>query len=328
MSDTRFGPVLITGASGFIGRRLRDALLDQGVDVVALRRASSPEPKKGRSAPIDYADVESLVAVFEAERPTHVFHVAGATKGVTYDDFAQANVMPTVNLLEAARRVGGLQRFVLVSSLAAWGPSSPDTPHTEMDEPRPVEFYGRSKLEAERALEASGVPFTIVRPGGVYGPGDVDYFELFKTAAKGFNFYFGNRQRWMSVIYVDDLVRMILDAAVSTASVNRGYFAADGEPVTWQAFQQKVVDAADRKVWDVDVPEVFVGLAAWGGELMSRIDGKPRLANRQKATMGKQVAWTGAIEAARKDLGFEPAVLQEEGVRRTMSWYRDNAWIK
>lgn len=328
MSDPSFGTVLITGASGFIGRRLRDALLERGVDVVALRRAASPEPKVGRSAPIDYADVDGLAAVLEAERPTHVFHVAGATKGVTYPDFQRANVMPTANLLTAAEKVGGLERFVHVSSLAAWGPSSPEAPHTEADEPRPVEHYGRSKLEAEQAVEASGVPYTIIRPGGVYGPGDVDYFELFKTAAAGFNFYFGNRDRWMSVIYVDDLVRMIREAATHPEARNRGYFAADGVPVTWQGFQEKVVEAANRKVRDLDVPEVFVGLAAWGGELLSRIDGKPRLANRQKATMGRQSAWTGSIDAIRRDIGFEPRVSQDEGVSLTMRWYRNEGWIK
>lgn len=327
MSEPRFGTVLITGASGFIGRRLRDALLDRGADVVALRRARSPEPDRGRSVAIDYGEVDGLAEVIRAEGPTHVFHVAGATKGVTYEDFARANVMPTENLLEAARRGPGLERFVLVSSLAAWGPSSPEAPHTEASPPQPVEHYGRSKLAAEQAVEASGVPYTILRPGGVYGPGDVDYFELFRSAHRGFNLYFGNRARWMSVIYVDDLVELVLSAATHPAAENRGYFAADGVPVTWEGFQSQVVEAADRKVRDLDVPEAFVGLAAWGGELLSRLDGKPRLANRQKATMGRQAAWTGTIDAARRDLGFVPQVSQSEGIRRTMAWYREHGWL-
>src|SRR5687768_15742574 len=85
MSESyRPGVVLVTGASGFIGSRLRDALLDEGRDVVALTRAGSPEPRRGRAAPVDYADAESLERVLAAERPEFVFHVAGATKGVTY----------------------------------------------------------------------------------------------------------------------------------------------------------------------------------------------------------------------------------------------------
>lgn len=329
MSASDFGTVVITGASGFIGRRLRDALLDRGVDVVALRRAASPEPDRGRSVAVDYADVEGLTEVFRAERPTHVLHVAGATKGVTYADFARANVMPTEHLVEAAKTAGAdLGRFVLVSSLAAWGPSNPETPHAEEDPPRPVEHYGRSKLEAEQKLEASGLPYTILRPGGVYGPGDVDYFELFKTAHGGLNFYFGNRRRWMSVVYVDDLVDLVLSAAVHPAAVGRGYFVADGVPVTWEGFQTLVCEAAGRKVRDLDIPEVFVGMAAWGGELLSRLDGRPRLANRQKATMGRQQAWTGSIERARSELGFSPKVDQAEGVKRAMAWYREQRWLR
>lgn len=328
MSASELGTVFITGASGFIGSRLRDALLGRGVDVVALRRPTSPEPRVGRSAPIDYADPQSLVEVFATEKPSHVFHVAGATKGVTYADFERANVMPTENLLEAAKAAGAIpKRFVLMSSLAAWGPSTPAEPHTEDDAPAPIEFYGRSKLAAERVLEGSGVPYSIVRPGGVYGPGDVDYFELFKTAERGWNFYFGNRERWMSVIYVDDLVDLTLAAATDPAAENRGYFAADGVPVTWQGFQERICAAADRKVRDVDVPEVFVGLAAWGGELLSKMDGKARLANRQKATMGAQKAWTGTIDRARDDLGWTPKIDQAEGIERALTWYRENGWV-
>src|SRR5262245_47563278 len=126
----RPGVTMITGASGFIGSRLRDSLIDEGYDVVALTRAGSPEPKRGRAAAVDYSDVASLERVLERERPQLLFHVAGSTKGVTYDDFERGNVMPTRNLLAAARQVHpDLQRFVHISSLTAYGPSANDSPH-------------------------------------------------------------------------------------------------------------------------------------------------------------------------------------------------------
>lgn len=328
--------VLITGASGFVGGRLRDALLDAGADVVTLRRQSSPEPKsKGpraaRSIVAEYDDEDALAKALASESPDYVFHVAGATKGVTYEDFRRANVMPTRNLLRAVREARpGLERFVLVSSLAAFGPSTAARPHEEGNAPTPIEHYGRSKLEAEEVLaqEASGVAWTIVRPSGVYGPGDVDYFNLFREVERGRNVYFGNRKRWFSAVYVDDCVRAIVDAARSPRTRSEGYFLCDGTPITWETFQEAIVKASGKDVLTLDLPELLVDIAAFGGELLTRFDGKPRLFNRQKAAMGAQEAWTCRHEKAREHFGYAPTVSLVEGVRRTLEWYRAEGWLR
>ncbi len=321
---------LLTGASGFVGGRLRDALLDAGVDVVAIVRKSSPAPKRGRSVAADYDRVNELADLIAAEKPDFVFHVAGVTKGVDYDDFARANVMPTRNLMRACERAHPeLRRFVLVSSLAAFGPSSPNLPHVESREPAPLEFYGRSKLEAERALadESKRVPYTILRPSGVYGPGDADYFNLFREVSRGRNVYFGNRQRWFSAVYVDDCVRAIVLAALSGTTKGEGYFICDGRPITWETFQEEIVRASGRRVMSLDLPELLVDVAAFGGELLSRVDKKPRLFNRQKALMGAQAAWTCSHEKAREHFGYRPAVAVEDGVRLAWQWYREQGWL-
>ena len=145
------GKALVTGASGFIGSRLRDALLERGLDVISIRRKGSPPSKKGRSVECDYDDVAGLTRIMESEKPDYVLHVAGATKGVTYEDFTRGNLMPTENLLRAIETAHpALERFVLISSQAAYGPSTKDRAITEDDPRRPVEFYGQSKLEAEQ----------------------------------------------------------------------------------------------------------------------------------------------------------------------------------
>lgn len=326
----RPGVALITGASGFIGGRLRDALLDDGHDVVALTRAGSPEPKRGRAAAVDYADLASLERVLQEELPELVFHVAGATKGVTYEHYRSGNVMPTQNLLEAVRRAHpGLRRFVHVSSLAAYGPSEPDNPKREHHERKPVEFYGRSKLEAELAVEAVGdeVPWTIIRPPTVYGPGDVDNLQLFKLAAQRLNLFWGNRDRHMSAVYVDDLTRGIRAAAAHEAARGKGYFLCDGEPRTWGDYQQHIVTATGKRVIDLDLPELFLDVGAFFGELASKLDDKPRLLNRQKAVLGKQLAWTCAHDSARADFGYKPSVDVKEGMQRTFEWYREKRWL-
>lgn len=317
---------LITGASGFIGRRLRRELLDQGVDVVAIRRKGSPPAKEGRSVSGDYADVDGLTRIIAEEKPDVLFHVAGVTKGRSYADFEAGNVMPTVNLLEACKAHDELSRFVLVSSLAAYGPSSKTRPVVETDVRRPVEYYGQSKRVAEEAVEASDVPWTIVRPSGVYGPGDVDYFELFNLANKRVNLFFGNRERAFSAVYVDDCVDGILLAAEHEGAVGQGFFFADDEPTTWGEFQDKVLKAIGKRALTLNLPEALVTASAHLGELATRIDGKARLMNRQKAKMSAQEAWLCSAEHAKSTIGFEVKVNQLEGIRRTHAWYLDNNW--
>ena len=324
------GTVLITGASGFIGTRLRDALLDAGADVVALRREGSPAARRGRSAVVDYENKDALRRLVEREKPAFVYHVAGVTKGVTYRDFQRGNVVPTRNLLDALREAhADVKRFVHFSSLASYGPSTKAEPLREDSPRKPIEFYGRSKLEAEQVVEAAGdaVAWTIIRPGGVYGPGDVDYFELFKSVERGMNLFFGNRERLFSGVYVDDLVRAVLDAAERDTARGKGYFVCDGRPITWGEFQGHIVRASGRRVLTLNLPELLVSLAALGGELATRVDDKPRLFNRQKALMGAQEAWTCTHAALRADTGYAPDVEVAEGVERTLRWYRKEGWI-
>lgn len=327
--------VLLTGASGFVGGRLRDALLEAGAEVLALRRGSSPEPKsasaiRARSVVAEYDDSHALAALISTEKPDFIFHVAGATKGVHYSDFQRANVMPTRNLLRAVREHHpAVSRFVLVSSLAAFGPSSPAKPHHETHAPSPIEHYGRSKLEAEQVLaaEAGGVPWTVLRPSGVYGPGDADYFNLFREISSGRNVFFGNRHRWFSAVYVDDCVRALVLAAKSERTRQEAYFLCDGTPITWETFQEAIVGANGKKVMTLNLPEVLVDIAAVGGELLTRIDGKPRLFNRQKAMMSSQAAWTCGHALAKEHFGYVPEVKIAEGVRRALDWYRAERWL-
>lgn len=330
MSESyRAGVALITGASGFIGGRLRDTLLDDGHDVVALTRRGSPAPRRGRAAEVDYADLDALEQVIERERPEYVFHVAGATKGVTFEDYRDANVVPTRNLLQATRlKHPGVRRFVHISSLAAYGPAAPGVPTREHHERRPVEFYGKSKLEAELAVEGMGdsLAWTIIRPPAVYGPGDVDLFNLFKLATQRVNLFFGNRDRAQSWVYVDDLIAGIRNAAAHSETRGKGYFLCDGKPLTWGEYQQQILTATGKRALDIDVPEVFLDVAGAFGEFVSKLDKKPRLLNRQKAILGKQL-WVCSHETARADFGYRPTIAAADGIQRTLDWYRHRQWL-
>jgi len=325
------GKVLITGASGFIGGQLRDALLRAGSDVVAVRRPGSPPAKVGRSVEADYGRPADLERVVASEKPDYVLHVAGVTKGRSYEDFRAGNVMPTRNLLAAVRREHpGTKRFVLVSSAASYGPSASSAPQREENPPRPIEHYGTSKLEAERVVEeeSAGVPWTILRPCAVYGPGDVDHFALFQAAVLGVNLFYGNRDKLMSWIYVDDCLRGIIEAAAHTNTVGKGYFLTNDILLTWDDFQTEIAIAVGHRVRTVDLPEQLLWVGAFAGELATRIDKKPRLMNLQKAKLGVQEAWTCSGDAARRDFGFSATVTLADGIRRTHQWYVENGWYQ
>ncbi|MET0342522.1 MAG: NAD-dependent epimerase/dehydratase family protein [Polyangiales bacterium] len=324
------GKALLTGTSGFIGGHLRDALLASGTEVVALVRRSSPASDKARTVVVDYEDEKAVRDVIARERPDWVFHVAGSTKGVTYDDFRRGNVLPTENLVAGLlAEHPSVKRFVLVSSLAAYGPSNDGPPRRESDARAPVEYYGRSKLEAERVVEQLGdqLAWTIVRPAAVYGPAEVDMFTLFKAAKAGINLFYGNRDKRFSAVYVDDLLQAIVDAAHSGQTRGRGYFICDGEAYTWGQAQGYIVKAVGRRALPVSLPAFLVPIAGFAGELLTAVDKKPRLLNRQKARMDAQQAWLCSSEAAARDFDFRPHVRMEEGTRRAYDWYVAHGWL-
>lgn len=278
---------------------------------------------------VDYGEVAQLIEVIRSHQPTYIIHLAGVTKGRTYEDFQKGNVVPTQHLLQALDDAGHWpQRFVHVSSLAAYGPSTREKPHQETDPRQPIEHYGASKLEAEQVVEQSGVPWTIIRPSGVYGPGDVDYFNLFQSAMSGINAFFGNRERVASLVYVDDCVRGIVQAAGHSASIGKGYFLETDDCVSWGVLQDAIVQSVGGNARTLNLPEAFVSMAAFAGEFMTRIDGKPRLLNQQKVKMGAQEAWTCTAAAARADFGFDPRVGLSEGVALTHQWYLDQGWYR
>lgn len=324
------GRVLVTGASGFIGGRLRDALLAHGADVVSLVRASSPKAKRGRSAPVDYTDTAGLAALMAQEKPDYVFHVAGATKGVSYQDFHAGNVMPTENLVRALKEAHpAVKRFVHVSSAAAYGPSNDGPKKREADPPAPIEHYGKSKLASDRVVESLGdaLPWTILRPATVYGPGEADMFNLFKAAATRVNLFYGNRDKRCSCIYVDDLIEAFVLAAQADETRGRGYFLCDDLAYTWGEIQAHIGRAVGKRALELNLPGFLVPLAGRAGEALTALDKKPRLLNRQKALLDAQSAWLFDNQAAKRDFGFDPKVSMADGTRRTYQWYVDNGWL-
>ena len=123
-------------------------------------------------------------------------------------------------------------------------------------------------------------------------------------------------------------MRGVIEAATSDNTEGKGYFLTHDPPSTWDEFQREVVHAVGKPVRTVDLPEQAVWIAAAAGEAASRIDGKPRLLNLQKARLGAQQAFTCSGDAARKDFGFNATVELSEGIPLTHEWYAEHNWYQ
>ena len=322
---------VVTGGSGFIGQNLIRRLRRDGHEVRCLVRASGGQlPPFTKRYVVRFDDPGSLLNCEALDRADVVFHLAGATKATSPEAFTAANVTPTRLLLGAiaARRL--YPRFVFVSSQAAAGPAP--ARHRAIDEddiPRPIEAYGRSKLEAERIVESFGdrVATTIVRPCSVFGPWDRDFLTLFRLADRGIVVYPGTADHWLSILYVDDLIDGLLAAATAREAVARKYFLASESPLQWRSLGEMIAAAAGRRARHLDLPETMVQAVAIAGEWIGRLVGATTLANRSKAALAVPPYWVCSASRARQELAFAPSRSLPDAMRETYYWYRQSGWL-
>ncbi len=325
---------VVTGSSGFIGSHLVDALLARGATVRALVRPESSATERDPRVEHWEVDVLDDRAVRDAgvwAGATHLFHLAGMTKGRTLSQFRAGNVFPTANLLTAlAARTGRRPRVVVVSSQAAAGPAPRhDAPRRESDRPLPVEAYGRSKLQAEQAVlrHREKLDITIIRPGAVYGPRDRDFLNVFKQASGRVAIHAAPRDHAFSLVHVADLVDILLLAAEHDAARGRTYFAAGEDGVTWRALYAEIAAAAGARPFELQIPLPALRLAAHAADVVGSLMGRQTLLNRNKAALARPRWWLCDSSRARDELGWVPKIGLQEGVRATYLWYLEAGWL-
>jgi len=318
----------VTGATGFVGSHLAEALRARGDEVACLVRSSASDAalRAGgcrcvRGGLEDEGALRLLVAGSEV-----VYHVAGAIAAPSPDAFLRVNRDGTARVAAAAR-AAGVRRLVYVSSLAVTGPTVPGQPLDETGPPRPVTPYGRSKLEGEVAVRAAGVPFTIVRPPIVYGPRDREVLRLFRLARTGLAPLLGGGAQELSLVHARDLADALAAAAASDATAGGTYHAGHPVPVSQRELVQAIGSAAGRRVRLIALPDAVVRAALSMAGAAARLRGRPSLLDPAKAAELLAPAWTCSSAALERDTAWRARIGLAEGLAETARWYRDAGWL-
>lgn len=320
----------VTGATGFIGSHLVEALIREGHQPVCLIRKTSNLhwlPKTGIQFRMgDLRDPETL-RIF-VKGLDGIIHLAGITKARNEAEYLEGNYQATVNLIEAVRKYNSnLKRFLHASSQAAIGPSLDGIPLTEDAPPHPVSAYGRSKLKTEYFLKnQQDLPITIIRPPAVYGPRDRDIFAAFKMCHSGILPIVG-KNKYLSLVFVQNLIKGILLALGNQQAIGKAYFFSDGSIFPWETLMDWIADSLGKHPLRIHIPENLLIIPAEISGLIGRILNRPMLLNREKIMEIKPKYWTVDITRAKTELGYQPDFTTQEAIRLTAKWYLDNGWL-
>ena len=324
--------ILVTGASGFLGGHVVEALSARGDEVRALVRRTSKRDHLERLAGVELFEgsVEQADRIREAvEGVDAIVHCAGIVKARDNDEFFTVNVGGTSNLVEAARERGKqLRRFVHASSLEACGPSADGHP-VASDQEAPITSYGRSKLASEKVVLAAKdeVSVVLLRPAAIYGPRDVEILEAFKSIKRGlFPVIDGGRSKTIW-IYASDCAAACVSALDADVPSGRTYFVDDGcGAIDMRQMFGDFERALGKRALRAPLPlPVLMGVAR-GLEVFGRLANRRVMLTREKANMLVQ-DWICTSEATRRELGWEPKVPWSQGVPRTVAWYRQHGWL-
>lgn len=323
---------VVTGANGFVGSHLVDLLLEKGYSVRCITRKSSDlKWLDGKDIEIHDCGLFDLNGLRKALKDSHyVFHVAGVVKSKTPEGYFQGNVETTKNLLDVSlENKNSIKRFVVVSSQTVTGPSLDGKPVTEETECNPITTYGRSKLEEEKVTLtfADKLPVTICRAPAVYGERDTEIFIYFNTFSKGLTTTIGFNKKALSLIHVSDLVHGIYLAALSDRSKGQIYFISSEKFYTWLEVNITTAKILGRKAIIVKVPHFLVYTIAAIAQFFAIFGNKAATLNLEKAKDITQQYWICDTSKAIRDLEFRQNISLEEGIRRTIKWYKEMKWI-
>ena len=302
----------------------------------AVRKSSSKaylQDERINFIELNLSSKEQLVEQLKGKGFDYVVHAAGVTKCLNKQDFSRINTQGTKNLVDALMEVGmPLKRLVFISSLSIFGAIKEQQPYEEIretDTPQPNTAYGKSKLEAEKYLESLGtrVPYIILRPTGVYGPREKDYFIMAKSIKGHSDFAVGYKRQDITFVYVQDVVQAVF-LALEKGENGRKYFLSDGQVYQSTTFSDLIHEELGRPWWiRITAPVWVLRIVTFFGEYIGRMTGKVTALNNDKYNILKQRNWRCDIQPAIDELGYQPKYDLKQGVKETIKWYKDNGWL-
>src|SRR4051794_5017388 len=253
--------ILVTGSSGFIGSAVSSALAAAGHPVRMASRRPNNTPNKDVMEWMKLPDLENDVDWNPfVEGMDIVVHLAAiAHRGhVDSGDYARANRLATASLAKACQR-HTIKRLIFMSSIGAQAGSAADHVVTEADEPWPITAYDRAKLAAEEEIRRSGVPFTILRPVIVYGPGaKANIALMMRIAALPVPLPFGAFKNQRSLLSIENLVQAVILCLDSPQTLNQTFIVCDEEAITLADMLATMREAAGRPPRRLSIPPLAV----------------------------------------------------------------------
>ena len=327
--------ILITGASGFIGSFIVEEALNRGFETwAAVRKSSSRkylQDERINFIELDFSSEERLKEQLRNHQFDYIIHAAGVTKCIDKQDFFRMNTEGTKNLARAVMELQmPVKRFVYLSSLSIFGAIREQQPYEdirETDTPQPNTAYGESKLQAEHFLETTGLPYVILRPTGVYGPRERDYFLMAKSIKGHSDFSVGFKKQIITFVYVSDVVQAAF-LAIERNVVGRKFFLSDGNEYTSSTFSDLIIkELGNPWCLRIKAPVWVLRVVTFFGEHIGRMTGKISALNNDKYHILRQRNWKCNIQPAINELGYQPKVQLPEGVHKTITWYKQNKWL-
>lgn len=323
---------VVTGGNGFVGSHLVDLLIEKGHHVKCIvRKSSNLQWLKDKNVEIincGLNDKENLKVILKDS--DYLFHVAGVVKAKKPEGYYEGNVEPTKILLDVVLEVNPqIKKVLIVSSLTACGPAKLNKPCTEETAPHPLTNYGRSKLAQEELAKTymKKLPVTIVRPPAVYGERDTEIYLYFKTYKAGLMTLIGFNDKQVSLIHVLDLVNGIYLAAINENSAGEIYFVSSEKYYTWPELSGYTALAVGSKAFKLRIPHFLVLIIGAIAQFFAMFSSKPATFNFEKAKDFIQEAQTCDTSKAVNELGYRQKISIEEGMKRTVNWYREMKWL-